>query len=229
MLKRAAASLQNYNYLAAFEKIVFTTIGLLLALWINNWNDDRKKKDTEWQTLLEIKRALEQDRKDIDETITGYEYRFEGAATVLKALDENAPLSQGLLNQFNAINGYSFLLANTGAYETLKSRGLETITNDSLRLAITTLYDVEYDRVQTLDDFAMKVYVSQTLPFLHKHFRQTGRYLEPLDFEKLKKNNEYRELVQYVRYSSGYDVENYQSLQKRVQNLTQQIEQELRK
>lgn len=221
--------IRAYKYTEALEKIAFTTLGLLLALWINNWNDALKQQKIERQTLLEIKSGLQQDERDIDETLSGFGYRYGGAKYLLQHLGDSSSPSPQMLNYFNAINGYSFLLANTGAYETLKSRGIETISNDSLRIAIATLYDVDYERIQNFDAFSIKFYTEHILPYLHKHFRQTEHGLTPLDFPFIQQDNVYREMVQYSCYSSDNALRDYQALKLKVGRIVAQIEAELKK
>ena len=47
------------------------------------------------------------------------------------------------------MRGLTTFLTNSAPYETLKSRGLDIIGNDTLRLRIAHYYDVEYERVIT--------------------------------------------------------------------------------
>ncbi|MDX1910791.1 MAG: hypothetical protein SFV22_04860, partial [Saprospiraceae bacterium] len=106
----------------AAEKIGFTTLGILLALWINNWDESRKKREIEKETLLEIKAGLEQDRLDLKETIFGYESRVENVTRLFNYLERPTPPPDSLATAMSQLIGFSFLLANTAAYETLKSR-----------------------------------------------------------------------------------------------------------
>ena len=55
----------------AIGEIVLVVIGILIALQINNWNEDRKKDLLEITVLKELKKNLIDDIKDIDENV-GY-------------------------------------------------------------------------------------------------------------------------------------------------------------
>ena len=52
--------------------------------------------------------------------------------------------SDSLMTYYRDLTRDFISIQNTAGYETLKSRGLELIKNDSLRLQIITLYEYNY-------------------------------------------------------------------------------------
>lgn len=68
----AAKSLTGYLAYALSE-IVLVVIGILIAVTINNWNEERKQKDELDKIYTIILEDLKNDMKDIDELIEGYE------------------------------------------------------------------------------------------------------------------------------------------------------------
>jgi hypothetical protein len=217
----------NYGYLQAIEKIAFTTIGLLLALWINNWNDGRKAHREERELLAEIRVGLIQDKKDIHETAYGYQLRKNGCNTILKHIFEQLPESDTLNDAFQYLHGYSFLLANTGGYETLKSKGLETIQNDSLRGRITTLYDVDYERVKEYEGYVNKIYIEQGTPKFYATLSRTERDLKAVNWQSLQKDNVFIELIQFLNYSNQQLSDEYSQLERRVSQIIGMIDKEI--
>lgn len=227
LVKNFLKRLRAYDYRQAAEKILFTTIGLLLAFWINTWDDRHKKYHIETETLRELHNGLEQDLGDMSETITGYEYRVKGCAVVLQTLSEQGPAPDTFNQYLQYINGYSFLLANTAAYESLKSRGMETIGNDSLRLAIITLYDVDYQRVRRLENALMDVYLSQLVPYFLHNTRHTATGVEPLDLAALRRDNFFRQMLYDLQTNNSQLESEYQRLKERAARLQGMINQEL--
>lgn len=209
------------------EKIGFTTLGILLALWINNLDENRKKREIEQKTLLEIKAGLQQDRKDLKETIQGYDYRVYNAATLLQYLSQTQIPRDSLASRISELIGYSFLLANTAAYETLKSRGLETITNDTLRLGITTLYDVEYEAIQTSEMHLSEVYNNMLLPYLMQNMRLGANEVSPAELQKILQDRPFQQIVWQVRFLNEATMDRYTSALKVLETQLAQIEKEL--
>jgi Family of unknown function (DUF6090) len=226
-LFRIKTAIWNYGYGQAIEKIAFTTIGLLLALWINNWNDQRKARKDERELLAEIRSGLLQDKKDIQETATGYALRATATELVIKHIELNLPETDSLRDAFQYLHGFSFLLANTGAYETLKSRGSETIKSDSLRVLIATLYDVDYERVKEYEEFSNHIYKQVGLPLYYQTLSRRQYDLKALNWPQLRRNNTFREVVLFTSYNCSQLNAEYLKLGQSVDRIIAMIDQEL--
>ena len=53
----------NWKYIIGEVSLIF--IGISLAIWFNNWNENQKLKRVEVQILQEIKNGLQADLKDL--------------------------------------------------------------------------------------------------------------------------------------------------------------------
>ncbi len=218
---------RRYNYRQAFEKILFTMIGLWLALGLNNWNDGWKKQRDERTMLKQIESALQQDLQDIAETMAGYQYRLDGCGIIKKNLHPQSVMTDSLLSAIQSMNGFSFLSANKGGYETLKSRGLDLIQNDSLRLSIATLYEVDYLITERSEAFFQNLYSEQMVPYLFKNMKRTPAGLEPLDWVERRRDNYFHELVNGALYNNQNILGLYKRLGSRVTTLSDEIQKEL--
>jgi hypothetical protein len=128
-------------------EIVSVFIGITIAFGLDNWKESKKSREAEIKTLIELRSGLQSDLRDakIDMDIFNdaskacrvYEQNFESTAVNVDSLKHYSDY---------LINAATFV-SNSSAYETLKSRGLETVTNDSLRLQIAELYDVQYENI----------------------------------------------------------------------------------
>jgi hypothetical protein len=223
---RTAISLKKI--MPALGKIGFTTLGILLALWVNNCNDDHKKRNTERETLLEIRAGLEQDRADVAETIRGYQFRVHNIETIFDYLRRDSPPADSLAACISNLTGYSFLLANTAAYETLKSRGLETVSNDSLRLGISTLYDVDYEAIQTSEKNLSELYYSLLLPHLVHHQTLGADKLTAAEMAEIKADRPFKQILWQVKFINQETLARYFEANKSLETLLSEIERELK-
>ncbi len=213
--------------LPGIEKIGFTTLGILLALWVNNCDEGRKKHEIEQKTLLEIQAGLEQDRRDLQETIGGYDYRVWNIETIFDLLGRDSLPQDSLTMRVNDLIGYSFLLANTAAYETLKSRGLETVTNDSLRLAITTLYDVDYEAIQTAEKHLNETHNHLLLPYLISHIKLGVNRFSTEEVRKIKADQPFQQILWQIKFLNQATLDRYQNTLKSLEKLLRDIDREL--
>lgn len=137
--------------LYAVGEIILVTIGILIALEVNNRNELRKSKALEIKYLKEVKDNLQFDLNDVVFNTNFNRGRLASNQAVLNYLngEEIDSLSFHLSNMVFTTR----TLPNPSGYESLKSKGLELITNDSLRSQITTLYEFH---IHNLEDFETK-------------------------------------------------------------------------
>ena len=128
----------------AIGEIVLVVIGILIALQINNWNNNRIEHKIETNILSEILVNLEKDVINLNSKIKFNENKFKINNEVLEHLEQKTPLTDSLKYSYSRLTGRGTFEPITVAYENLKSKGIDIIQNDSLRIAISELYDFKY-------------------------------------------------------------------------------------
>ncbi|HMC00659.1 MAG TPA: DUF6090 family protein [Flavobacteriaceae bacterium] len=137
------------NYLKyAIGEIVLVVIGILIALQINNWNENRKDRITENIVLTNLELDIEEDIKALQIHIKSQEIWIEDCVAILKHLEnEKGFIGQDTL--FKQIN--DLLIRSTSGqskttYETLKSTGkIDLIRNEALKKKIVLHYNILQD------------------------------------------------------------------------------------
>ena len=132
----------------ALGEIILVVIGILLALQINTWNEDRNAAEYQRELLGEIRLSLQKDVDHNTNVALPWIDRFISYGDTVLML-YGAPN-----NRMDTVNKHLRLMLrspdfayNTGAYQTLKSNGLERITNRKLREEIITFYDFKLPRI----------------------------------------------------------------------------------
>ncbi|QTN38694.1 hypothetical protein HZ996_05845 [Cryomorphaceae bacterium] len=139
----------------AVGETVLVVIGILIALQINNWNAERKYRAQEKDLLEGIKEDLLESKKEIEETIslndsTVYRYRY-----ILKNFENNEGVTPELKTALGWITNWASPYLTYTTFESLKSKGLDLISDKALRKKIIAIYDSQfaflmedYDRVE---------------------------------------------------------------------------------
>lgn len=128
----------------AIGEIILVVIGILIALQINNWNEQKKDREVEVNILKEIYDNLNVDLTNLQLKIDETNSFKIANLKVLEHLENKTPLNDSLHFYYARLNAYgSFRSVNAG-YVNLKSKGVDLIQNDSLRSSIPLLYDYEY-------------------------------------------------------------------------------------
>lgn len=139
-----------------WKKYLFEFISIFVAVFaafaLDSWKEGRKDRIIENKILTEINNGLLKDLEDIKVNEDGHLHGLK-SIEYFKNLLTNQPVQKdslhiyyfGLLRDFISIQ-------NTSGYETLKSKGLEIIENDSLRSAIISLYEYDYNTLKKLEE-----------------------------------------------------------------------------
>lgn len=141
------------RYLAyAFGEILLVVIGILIAISVNNWNEDRKDRIFEKKMLREAKIGLDQDLDFFENHLIGFRLKTQSEAADFfnrYYLSQNVDLDS--INYHFANLDFSFQYSyNRGPFESIKSAGLDKISNDSIRESLTFLFDFYHPRMQGL-------------------------------------------------------------------------------
>ena len=127
--------------LYAVGEILLVVIGILIALQVNSWNENRLARRYQEQILREINSQLQSEKR----RYLGYLGEIENArkSTIALLHMSKAPDTNhdSLLFHLQRFRMRIFLVNNKGAYESLKSSGLERISNDSLRSELSGFYE----------------------------------------------------------------------------------------
>jgi len=129
----------------AIGEVVLVVIGILIALSINNWNGQRVTKKLELNTLEELKTALIQDTVKLDVDLNFFRNKQKRIELLLNHINNKRPYHDSLDNYFRVAYavGHNNTI-NISAYELLRERGIDIISNDSLRKKIARLYTTRY-------------------------------------------------------------------------------------
>ena len=189
----------------AIGEIVLVVIGILIALQINNWNENRKDRIKEVANLKslqsEMMTSLEELKIDQERNLNYY----ESTVNVYEYIFTEAVLVDSMYKDFYKCVQFDYFFPKTSTYETLKSGNLEIIKSDLLRKLITDVYETGYSRI--LRKIETRRNAARILfPYYQKHFRTkivseedpliSNSYLGiPNDYEFLINDPEYETLV----------------------------------
>lgn len=140
----------NKYLLYAIGEIVLVVIGILIALQISNNNEARKNKAFEIRMLTEVRKEIIKDTIYFNMLSKRVKTGEEGAKKLIDLIiDKNTNVNTVSKAISDMSIGIAYLY-HKGAYEAIKSVGFDKISNDSLRFALTDLYDFSFPRTKQL-------------------------------------------------------------------------------
>jgi len=207
--KKMADDNQFFKYSRyAIGEITLVVVGILIALYINNWNEERKERKTEHLVLTEIRENLIYDLKDFEDNITNLNNRLTSCRILLEAFDKNLPYHDSLGYCFSYLTATPHLTVKTNGYKLLQSKGLGILKNNKLRNQITTLYENSYPYLMTYEN---EIILQKYGPFGHARVPYSGTNNMPQNL--IPKSLSMKGNVSFL-FDIGYfmDIRNYEQL-----------------
>ena len=171
----------------AIGEIILVVIGILIALSINNWNENRKNSIKEIQFLEGFKNDLMANKTELNRVIRKAEITSNSSDSILK-------LKRRELESLGIKSFVRFMMDATGftVYQTqegtiqgiMGSGNLDVISNDSIRLAIGSWQAnlKDFREWEELDKNTYAIYNE----YLENHVKLYSRGQEELPLDEFK-------------------------------------------
>jgi len=163
--------------LYAFGEIILVMVGILLALQVNNWNENRLLKNQEKEILSDFKYSL---TSDLNEEIDPLMLRFQGDAGRIekvleltkKAQHTRDPYIKGKNNGVPVLTHEVNFNPQLTTYKTLESHGVSLIQDKVLRNSILAIYNREYGYVNDFIDNKNENILGYGRPIMRNKFKE---------------------------------------------------------
>ncbi|MTE27873.1 DUF6090 family protein [Winogradskyella ouciana] len=132
--------------LYAIGEIILVVIGILIALQINNWNEDQKSRKDERYVLTEVLKNLEEDAILVKEIIAQRQKAKTAIIELQKFVSSESKDTDSLKFYLVDILTFERYFPINNAYEILKSKGLQ-LSNNELTTEISRYYDYEQPKM----------------------------------------------------------------------------------
>ena len=144
----------------AIGEVFLVVIGILIALQINTWNENKLKTKKELFHLENILSSLQDDLDNqISPCIKKTKRQIRGFELLESGFYNNNNISNDSIKRlFFQYMAQWDLVLNTVAFDNLKSTGMDILSNDSIKTKLLTLYGLEYPYVKSLQAYYDKVH-----------------------------------------------------------------------
>jgi hypothetical protein len=199
--------LRTTNWRLAFGEFALIFVGIIAALTADDWNTHRIEREAEIETLKGIRAALESDLEEL-EWMSDFLWEKRDVALALHAhLKAGLPYHDSLDVSFGAVYGFKESFLNRAAFEALRSKGFDLVSNDSLRVQIIRLYDEEFREVELVDERHRSTLMDLHRPYFLDHFvdYDFNNSATPLDYPALLEDQYFLNLVEYRAAQIQFD------------------------
>ena len=186
-LRAGGKTARYFKY--AIGEIVLVVIGILIALQINNWNDVRKNKKYEKEILQLINQNLKNDSIALSNEL----FKVKESYVLTDHLLEQVVAGNygdSINNWMGKIISFESFKSQSSAFEVLKSKGIELISDKELQLELISYYDESLYNVYEAFEDVEESFKKDWVPILKEDFLdfKWREYAKPVDskafFEK---------------------------------------------
>lgn len=124
----------------ALGEIILVVIGILIALSINNWNEDRKNEKYQQEILTLINQNLQNDSIALSKELYISREANQLTDKLLKQVS-SGNYGDSLNNWMGKIISFERFKSQSSAFEILKAKGIDVITDKKLQLELISYYD----------------------------------------------------------------------------------------
>lgn len=186
----------------AIGEIILVVIGILIALSINNWNENRKSKRVTDEIYRNLQTSLEQDSTEVQRIIKLNTKSLE-AQKALILIEENQDrikFDESNLTELlqNIITGIFSFFPKNGIYNSIVSNNsMDLLKSKEIKASLINLYDHQYERYANMDATIENKYHYQLLPVINKKMGYVGSISRRPNPVLFKEN--YKELISECR------------------------------
>tara|TARA_R110001583_G_scaffold73483_3_gene204428 strand:+ start:1039 stop:1803 length:765 start_codon:yes stop_codon:yes gene_type:complete len=204
---------RNTNYFKyAIGEIILVVIGILIALQINNWNELKKTSILETKILKELHNNLILDIFEIHSDVTYMDSINKACSTIRTYLETYDLPNDTLFNTLSILRVTPHFDPNKSGYQLLQSKGVEVISNDSLRNAISLLYERSYPYYKRYEEERLRFHALHSEPQLLKYLYMNfdigatfyGKFIiTNEDYKKLKQDSSFLKLLAAITFENS--------------------------
>jgi hypothetical protein len=213
----------------AIGEILLVVIGILIALQINNWNEDRKLRKEEIEVLKEVKSALIYDLNNAFPNLKNRAIsRRNLSINLLETIRDREEFNDSI--NFIFIAGGETFRPSYTAYKALESKGIDIIKNDSIKYGVIQIYDSDYVHLKlrleknnfaNLRDF--------NRPFLYNNFKLNEKEIyRPINPKSLLDSEAFRIILFKTRGSDQATIDQLSSLEEKINKVIGLIDNEIK-
>jgi len=140
---RIFGTAKEFNWKYAVGEVLLIVVGVSIALATNSWYENRQLRSDEIAALTQLQATLREDLKGITRTHETMGRINQEISLFVSVIESDQSNKYDLTKGIRSNTRFVTLHPSNGPYESLKARGIDLISNKSLRTTITSLYEDE--------------------------------------------------------------------------------------
>lgn len=185
----------------AIGEIALVVIGILIALQLNNANENWKREKIKQGLLIELKSKIMADTVALTKEKERLTSAYLSTKLLNRVITEDLPYTEALDSSLALISRVGSTRADYLVYDRLLNIGIEILDDKDFINEIIHYYE-DSKNLEDSGDLTKKLLSERIYPAYFTSVR--GKKAVPEDFEKLKKSNEFKIALDYSGSTSYF-------------------------
>ena len=214
--------------LYAIGEVLLVMIGILLALQVNNWNEERKQRLKAKGILFEITNDLETNLQSLRNTINFDKRTNLSRQIIISLFERNLSFHDSLQVHLKQAGGdYFKTTLSVSGYETLKNEGLDIVQSPSLRKSIAGLFEVTLPELTQRENSTDNLAQEEVIKYLRQTTITTEAGKMPIDYPSFLKDHYFLENLRAFHSEYNFLIRSRLRTYDRVEEVLELIKAEL--
>lgn len=196
IIKRLLRALKRQDFVGVAIELLLVVFGILIALQIDNLNQERKQQLEINSSLAQIASDLKQD----EEVLKSFQSSNEMRVLYLQRLAAGSYEEIDLTLVLKNLDDYFYFYKSNNSYSGLKESLLfPALKNVTLKNGLTEYYEQTYERLRVASDFGEKFTNDRVTPFVLDNFTFDDNHIvnDEALVKQLMQETNLRQLVIY--------------------------------
>lgn len=213
-------------------------IGILIALQVDNWNEERKLKAMQHEVLSDLRADLIESREELEKGLALNRHTVDQYRIIMDAVVRDEPSSAKIDSAARYLPNWHSPFFTSTTYENIKNNEINIIDNDQLRKQISNLYEQQfvflqedYDKVEWSIQNSIKIQIINRYLWFkdegHVTLQMIKPGVNPVDFESMKSDPEFIHLVSLLILTRKGGIHQYEEVIRLINDVVNSIDVEL--
>ena len=218
----------------AIGEIILVVIGILIALSINNWNEEKKSIQKGQDILVDIRENLEFNTIQFQEDIEINKNVVNSIDIILNNITVIKIYNDSLDKHFRYVNWWASARWKSSGYEALIDHGVKIVQSKELQESIIDLYEISYTEIvenARLQEGNWNAILPNWLELIYRDpsdFNSSDEHkARPFDYQEIIDSRIFRSFLTFNRSQRVYDIRVRTSMLAKHQELIKLIDKEL--
>ncbi len=179
----------------AVGEVLLIVVGISIALSVDSWWQGQQERQEEDVMLSQVLATLRSDRAALATISTDVQNRASLLTELQRHLERELPYADSLTFNLRALRRWQTSTVSTAAYEDLKGRGLDLVSNQELRWMLIDYFDRQVPLLEDYDRFDQDLTMSYSSTVLQRHLMWSDDVYLPVDYSRMVEDTEFRYMV----------------------------------